>query len=97
MTRCFFCRQDHCDAFDLEFDTPVHLDCIREYLIKDSTKKPDERSEAQFMVYLLEFKEQEAYREQERLRQAEDDYFWEHEYVPPTYDPIEDDGSGELF
>jgi hypothetical protein len=45
---CWFCDQDECDAFDWEFDTYLHLSCLREAL-----KQPG-NSEANCMKYLLE-------------------------------------------
>jgi hypothetical protein len=47
---CWFCFKDECDAFDYEFDTYVHLDCVRKAL-KESN---GEDCEAKFMKYLLE-------------------------------------------
>lgn len=44
---CWFCSFDECDAFDVEFDTALHLDCLKEALSKGS-------EEADIMSYLLE-------------------------------------------
>lgn len=46
---CWFCSEDETDAFDTEFDTNLHLDCLRETLARE----PD-HPEAVHMRYLLE-------------------------------------------
>ena len=48
---CWFCQMDECDAFDWEFDTNIHLKCLRELLEKDPN-----HPEAEMMKYLLEEK-----------------------------------------
>lgn len=46
---CWFCERDNGEmAFDAEFDTWVHLDCIRNAIEKDANNV-----EAQIMSYLL--------------------------------------------
>ena len=47
---CWFCNSTEGDLlFDMEFDTPVHADCIRKTLADDP-----EHPEAKHMKYLLE-------------------------------------------
>lgn len=47
---CWFCfKVDNNMVFDTEFDTWLHLDCLKQAL-KDNPNDP----EAQFMLYLLE-------------------------------------------
>jgi len=46
---CWFCCRGETDAFDGEFDTNLHIRCLREAL----KKNPDD-SEACCMTYLLE-------------------------------------------
>ncbi|KKN13628.1 hypothetical protein LCGC14_1004360 [marine sediment metagenome] len=47
--KCWFCRKDKTDSFDGEFDTYLHLDCLRDTL-RDNPDHP----EAKHMKYLLE-------------------------------------------
>ena len=47
--KCWFCRKDKTDSFDSEFDTYLHLDCLRDTL-RDNPDHP----EAKHMKYLLE-------------------------------------------
>ena len=46
---CWFCRKDKTDSFDSEFDTYLHLDCLRDIL-----KGNPDHPEAKHMKYLLE-------------------------------------------
>jgi len=46
---CWFCGKDGCDAFDTEFDTFLHIECLRAAL----EKEPD-HPEATHMKYLLD-------------------------------------------
>jgi hypothetical protein len=46
---CWFCDKGGDLVFDREFDTPVHLACIRQVL-----DTHPEHTEAQLMAYLLE-------------------------------------------
>jgi hypothetical protein len=46
---CWFCSTDECDAFDVEWDTFLHLACLREVLAAEP-----EHPEAVLMKYLLE-------------------------------------------
>ncbi len=47
---CWFCESRGGDlVFDTEFDTPVHIDCIRMALAQNETNQ-----EAQLMKYLLQ-------------------------------------------
>jgi plasmid maintenance system antidote protein VapI len=46
---CWFCGEDECDAFDSEWDTYLHLDCLRETL-----KREPDHEEAVHMRYLIE-------------------------------------------
>jgi hypothetical protein len=46
---CWWCKQYDTDAFDTEFDTYLHINCLKEVLEKD----PD-HPEAIHMKYLLE-------------------------------------------
>jgi hypothetical protein len=46
---CWFCSTDECDAFDTEWDTFVHIACLREVLAAEP-----EHPEAALMKYLLE-------------------------------------------
>jgi hypothetical protein len=53
---CWFCFRDTPDmVFDTEFDTNVHLDCIRQHL---TNPKSHNHTEAQMMAYLLPPQEQ---------------------------------------
>ena len=45
---CWFCGKDGCDAFDWEFDTNLHLKCLKEVL----DKNPND-PEADIMKYLI--------------------------------------------
>ena len=47
--KCWFCRKDKTDSFDSEFDTYLHLDCLRDIL-----KGNPDHPEAKHMKYLLE-------------------------------------------
>jgi len=44
---CWFCSHDQCDSFDREFDTALHLECLKVALGEGS-------EEAEIMSYLLE-------------------------------------------
>lgn len=46
---CWICEEDECDAFDMEWDTYVHLECVRKTLAED----PD-HPEVSLMAYLLD-------------------------------------------
>lgn len=55
MSGCWFCDKEGGDdyVFDWEFDTPVHLHCIRERLKDPKWVSDQELSEAEIMSYLL--------------------------------------------
>jgi len=46
---CWFCQKDGCDAFDTEFDTNLHIECLKKALANDPNDP-----EAKCMKYLLE-------------------------------------------
>lgn len=45
---CWFCRKDKTDSFDSEFDTYLHIACL-----KDALEKEPDHPEAKHMKYLL--------------------------------------------
>lgn len=47
--RCWFCQQGKCDEFDMEFDTFLHIECLKKAVEKDPNDP-----EASLMAYLLE-------------------------------------------
>ena len=47
---CWFCHKPNCDAFDYEFDTFLHTECLTKAI-----QNPNDE-EAQIMKYLLEEK-----------------------------------------
>lgn len=49
---CWFCYRKDVDAFDWEFDTYLHIACLREEL--ERLGDSDEPSEARIMAYLLD-------------------------------------------
>ena len=58
---CWFCRRaDNNMVFDTEFDTAVHIDCIKKALKEHvPTETHPEHPEAKHMKYLLEENENE--------------------------------------
>jgi hypothetical protein len=49
---CWFCHQDNTDAFDTEYDTYVHLACVKESINK--FMEDGLPTEAVHMTYLLD-------------------------------------------
>lgn len=54
--RCWFCGDSGCDEFDTEFDTFIHIDCLKKELKKHESDESYE-TEAVYMKYLLDGRE----------------------------------------